>query len=139
MRVSTCVFARCLSLIVLDHLPHPSSSLQVFTMTYCIASEALMYPFNKNPSIVETIFSSFKRAYLNVFGDIGMEAIEEKIIEGKQPIRTRNLGHVTGYQPIRDQYFLVRSVPGSSCVSRQNYHNIVCMPPSFFETEFAEI
>eukprot|EP00116_Pleurobrachia_bachei_P002919 sb/3463181/ len=51
-------------------------------MTYCIASEALMYPFNKNPSITETIFSSFKRAYLNVFGDIGMEAIEEKIIEG---------------------------------------------------------
>eukprot|EP00116_Pleurobrachia_bachei_P013320 sb/3473582/ len=29
----------------------------------------------------------------------------------KQPIRTRYLGHVTGYQPIRDQYFLIRSVP----------------------------
>eukprot|EP00116_Pleurobrachia_bachei_P012299 sb/3472561/ len=29
----------------------------------------------------------------------------------KQPIRTRNLGHVTGYHPIRDQYFLIRSVP----------------------------
>eukprot|EP00116_Pleurobrachia_bachei_P005399 sb/3465661/ len=27
------------------------------------------------------------------------------------PIRTRSLGHVTGYQPIRDQYFLIRSVP----------------------------
>eukprot|EP00116_Pleurobrachia_bachei_P007337 sb/3467599/ len=27
----------------------------------------------------------------------------------KQPIRTRYLGHVTGYQPIRDQYFLIRS------------------------------
>eukprot|EP00116_Pleurobrachia_bachei_P012760 sb/3473022/ len=26
----------------------------------------------------------------------------------KQPIRTRYLGHVTGYQPIRDQYFLVK-------------------------------
>eukprot|EP00116_Pleurobrachia_bachei_P016967 sb/3477229/ len=24
-----------------------------------------------------------------------------------QPIRTRYLGHVTGYQPIRDQYFLI--------------------------------
>eukprot|EP00116_Pleurobrachia_bachei_P019047 sb/3479309/ len=23
----------------------------------------------------------------------------------KQPIRTRYLGHVTGYQPVRDQYF----------------------------------
>ena len=30
----------------------------------------------------------------------------------KQPFRTRYLGHVTGYQPIRDQYFLIRSVPG---------------------------
>eukprot|EP00116_Pleurobrachia_bachei_P004611 sb/3464873/ len=29
----------------------------------------------------------------------------------KQPIRTRYLGHVTGNQPIRDQYFLIRSVP----------------------------
>ena len=29
----------------------------------------------------------------------------------KQPIRTRYLGHVTGYQPIRDQYFLIWSVP----------------------------
>eukprot|EP00116_Pleurobrachia_bachei_P012561 sb/3472823/ len=30
-----------------------------------------------------------------------------------QPIRTRYLGHVTGYQPIRGQlqYFLIRSVP----------------------------
>eukprot|EP00116_Pleurobrachia_bachei_P013550 sb/3473812/ len=28
-----------------------------------------------------------------------------------QPIRTQYLGHVTGYQPIRDQYVLIRSVP----------------------------
>eukprot|EP00116_Pleurobrachia_bachei_P012796 sb/3473058/ len=28
----------------------------------------------------------------------------------KQPIRTRYLGHVTGNQPIRDQYFLIDSV-----------------------------
>ena len=31
--------------------------------------------------------------------------------QSKQPIRTPHLVHVTGYQPIRDQYFLVRSVP----------------------------
>eukprot|EP00116_Pleurobrachia_bachei_P008185 sb/3468447/ len=30
----------------------------------------------------------------------------------KQPIRTRYLGHVTGYQPIRDQYFQIGYVPG---------------------------
>ena len=29
----------------------------------------------------------------------------------KQPIKTRYLGHVTGYQPIRDQFFLIRQVP----------------------------
>ena len=30
-----------------------------------------------------------------------------EIRNSKQPIRTRYLGHVTGYQPIRDQYFLI--------------------------------
>ena len=34
----------------------------------------------------------------------------------KQPIRTRYLGHVTGYQPVRDLYFLVRSVPAPNQV-----------------------
>ena len=28
----------------------------------------------------------------------------------KQPIRTRYLDHVTGYQPIRNEYFLIQSV-----------------------------
>eukprot|EP00116_Pleurobrachia_bachei_P015534 sb/3475796/ len=28
----------------------------------------------------------------------------------KQPIRTRYLDHVTGYQPIREHYFLIRSI-----------------------------
>ena len=32
----------------------------------------------------------------------------------KQQIRARYLGHVTGYQPIRDQYFMVRSVADST-------------------------
>eukprot|EP00116_Pleurobrachia_bachei_P012596 sb/3472858/ len=32
----------------------------------------------------------------------------------KQPIITHYLGHVTGYQPIRDQYFLIQSVPTAS-------------------------
>eukprot|EP00116_Pleurobrachia_bachei_P003680 sb/3463942/ len=38
-------------------------------------------------------------------------AKEEPIETSKQPIKTRYLGHVTGYQPIRDEYFLIRSVP----------------------------
>ncbi len=39
---------------------------------------------------------------------------QEPTETSKQPIRTRYLGHVTGYQPIRDQYFLIRSVPGEN-------------------------
>eukprot|EP00116_Pleurobrachia_bachei_P013364 sb/3473626/ len=39
--------------------------------------------------------------------------LTELILSRNRPIRTRYLGHVTGYlyQPIRDQYFLIRSVP----------------------------
>eukprot|EP00116_Pleurobrachia_bachei_P016258 sb/3476520/ len=33
---------------------------------------------------------------------------QEPTETSKQPIRTRYLGHVTGYQPIRDRYFLIR-------------------------------
>ena len=36
--------------------------------------------------------------------------IQEPTEPSKQPIKTRYLGHVTGYQPIRDQHFLVWSV-----------------------------
>eukprot|EP00116_Pleurobrachia_bachei_P004270 sb/3464532/ len=35
-------------------------------------------------------------------------------IELPGPIRTRYLGHVTGYQPFREQYCLIRSVPGNN-------------------------
>eukprot|EP00116_Pleurobrachia_bachei_P016362 sb/3476624/ len=34
-----------------------------------------------------------------------------KQVNTKQPISTHYLGHVTSYQPIRDQYFLTRAVP----------------------------
>eukprot|EP00116_Pleurobrachia_bachei_P009700 sb/3469962/ len=40
--------------------------------------------------------------------------IQEPTEPSKQPIRARYLGHVTGYQPIRDQYLLIRSVPGEA-------------------------
>eukprot|EP00116_Pleurobrachia_bachei_P006355 sb/3466617/ len=39
---------------------------------------------------------------------------QEPTETSKQPIRTRYLGHVTGYQPIKDQYFLIRSASVSS-------------------------
>ena len=35
---------------------------------------------------------------------------QEQTEPNKQPIRACYLGHVTDYQPIRDQYFLIRSV-----------------------------
>ena len=31
----------------------------------------------------------------------------------KHPIRSRYLDHVTGHQPIREQYFMIRSVPNT--------------------------
>eukprot|EP00116_Pleurobrachia_bachei_P008668 sb/3468930/ len=40
-----------------------------------------------------------------------MRGRNEPTDTSKQPIRTRYLGHATGYQPIRDQYFLIWSVP----------------------------
>eukprot|EP00116_Pleurobrachia_bachei_P010051 sb/3470313/ len=52
---------------------------------------------------------------------------QEPTETSQQPIRTRYLGHVTGYQPIRDQYFLIRSVPAPKEVVRSSgnhgYHS----------------
>ena len=36
---------------------------------------------------------------------------QEPTDTSKRPIRTRYLGHLTGYQPIRDQYFLILLTP----------------------------
>ena len=45
----------------------------------------------------------------NVFDEFGDVTIDTEQTEpSKQPIRARYLGHMTGYQPIRDQYFLVQ-------------------------------
>eukprot|EP00116_Pleurobrachia_bachei_P018457 sb/3478719/ len=47
-------------------------------------------------------------------GQIEGERGGEPTDTSKQPIRTLYFkGHVTGYQPIRDRYFLIRSVPKS--------------------------
>eukprot|EP00116_Pleurobrachia_bachei_P000586 sb/3460848/ len=46
-------------------------------------------------------------------GFFGLECRKQEPTDtSKQPIETRYLGQVTGYQPIRDQYFLIWSVPG---------------------------
>eukprot|EP00116_Pleurobrachia_bachei_P004372 sb/3464634/ len=41
---------------------------------------------------------------------LNINSIKEPTDTSKQPIRARYLGQVTGYQPIRDQYFLIRWV-----------------------------
>eukprot|EP00116_Pleurobrachia_bachei_P011877 sb/3472139/ len=61
-----------------------------------------------------------KERDVDVYGCVSMlrsqrmqvRVFQELTETSKQPIRTRYLGHVTGYQPIRDQYFMIRSVPG---------------------------
>ena len=44
-----------------------------------------------------------------LYHDSEIQNIQEPTESSKQPIRTRYLGHVTGYQPIRCHYFLMRS------------------------------
>ena len=55
---------------------------QVFTFSYCVASEALLSPFHKR-EVKDTIFEAFKRAYLNVFGDVNIHGLGEKLVEGR--------------------------------------------------------
>eukprot|EP00116_Pleurobrachia_bachei_P013163 sb/3473425/ len=56
---------------------------------------------------------------------IRMRVVTRIVHWQKQPIRTRYLGHVTGYQPIRDQYFLIRSVPVHWQLRLVSYHLMV--------------
>eukprot|EP00116_Pleurobrachia_bachei_P005512 sb/3465774/ len=56
---------------------------------------------------------------------------QEPTESSKQSIRTRYLGHMTGYQPIREHYFLIRSVP-AFYYNTPNTHNPPCLArPSF--------
>eukprot|EP00116_Pleurobrachia_bachei_P012317 sb/3472579/ len=54
--------------------------------------------------------SSDVDASLGIGSVISLPFVAEPNEISKKPIRTRYLGHVTGYQPIRDQYFLIRHV-----------------------------
>lgn len=61
---------------------YKNSFAQVFTFTYCISSEALLYPFNPD-GMGSTVFRAFKRAYLNVFGDINVDGMDAKLLQGE--------------------------------------------------------
>lgn len=54
---------------------------QVFTFSYCVASEALLYPFHERP-VNETIFNAFRRSYFNVFGDLDIVGLSDRLVEG---------------------------------------------------------
>eukprot|EP00116_Pleurobrachia_bachei_P018651 sb/3478913/ len=49
----------------------------------------------------------------------------------KQPIRTPYLGHVTGYQPIRDHYFLILGVT-CNALRRSSTKALFMLPNTFF-------
>eukprot|EP00116_Pleurobrachia_bachei_P007701 sb/3467963/ len=69
----------------------------------------------------------FGRDFGSCVDSVGAEfsiAVKMEDGKGKQPIRTRYLGHVTSYQPIRDQYFLFRSVPGNNTVTGVTADNV---------------
>ncbi|XP_063693218.1 transient receptor potential cation channel subfamily M member 3-like isoform X7 [Bolinopsis microptera] len=55
--------------------------LAVFTFSYCVASEALLYPFHDRP-VNETIFTAFRRSYFNVFGDLDIEGLSNRFVTG---------------------------------------------------------
>eukprot|EP00116_Pleurobrachia_bachei_P019152 sb/3479414/ len=50
----------------------------------------------------------------NKSGHLSSQLISEPTETSKHPIRTRYLGRVTGYQPIRITYNLIRTVPGTN-------------------------
>ena len=75
---------------------------------------------NRIPKILTGVFAIARLfaavRYFSVIwrapSDNCLDALEQETIGfSKQPIRTRYLGHVTGYQPIKDKYFLIRTVP----------------------------
>eukprot|EP00116_Pleurobrachia_bachei_P011238 sb/3471500/ len=64
----------------------------------------IRYSCSTNKDRVKNFTSSVLRTHVR------SGTYQEPTETNKQPIRTRYLGHVTGYQPIRDQYFLIRPV-----------------------------
>eukprot|EP00116_Pleurobrachia_bachei_P010706 sb/3470968/ len=67
-------------------------------------------------SLSHSFIFSLVLSYLGL-SHLSNNTISSSISSRKQPIRTRYLGHVTVYQPIKDQYFLIRSVPDQFIVS----------------------
>eukprot|EP00116_Pleurobrachia_bachei_P008340 sb/3468602/ len=81
-------------------LPHPQSSLPA----------ELHVPSSVLNRSVEAVIERSNVQITRIMSREVLSELEEPTDTSKQPIRTLYSGHVTGYQPIRDQYFLIRSV-----------------------------
>jgi hypothetical protein len=55
--------------------------LQVFTIAYGVASQALLYPFREN-SVAKSVFNLMGRSYLNVFGEIDLDGFDDHLQSG---------------------------------------------------------
>ena len=64
---------------------------------------------------------------------------QQPTVPSKQPIRVCYLGHVTGNQPVRDQYFLIRSVAGAGHyrLREREWQNIEATFSKSIQTVFA--
>eukprot|EP00116_Pleurobrachia_bachei_P016081 sb/3476343/ len=77
-----------------------------------ITSYDLVMPVLPNPDIIR---QNLVLGYLFLsLIYIPVTSNQEPTETSKQPIRTSYLGHVTGYQPIMDLYFLIRPVHASN-------------------------
>eukprot|EP00116_Pleurobrachia_bachei_P019394 sb/3479656/ len=77
---------------------------------------------DEKPTDTPSITSNLRRSVIRG-NKARVRAIREPTDTSKQPIRTRYLCLVTGYQQIRDEYFLIRSVPAP----KQLVSNVICL------------
>eukprot|EP00116_Pleurobrachia_bachei_P005087 sb/3465349/ len=90
-------------------LPEESGSMTVESSV-----RGVLDSLNEKPVLPKTLYLSHLTHALPCQDIVSLfeeEMRPQRARAGKQPIRTRYLGHMTGYQPIRDQYFLIRLVP----------------------------
>eukprot|EP00116_Pleurobrachia_bachei_P008769 sb/3469031/ len=83
--------------------------ISMLTINTCIISLGLSTL--KVKKLPENPADMGQRRYLSDYDIIGANTLYQCTKHlGKQPIMTRYIDHVTCFQPIRDQYFLIRSV-----------------------------
>eukprot|EP00116_Pleurobrachia_bachei_P011330 sb/3471592/ len=97
-------------------MAHAAAFTNVSSCSSSILSKDLKTFSLDNRSIPQSVWAISPYRWTGVKQYLFQEVLvtlNRSISESRKPNldRTRYLGHVTGYQPIRDQYFLTRSVP----------------------------